>query len=504
MRFSIFSLLLFSCGMICRGFCQAPPPLPPDVDPDRPLAVEELKKKFDELQDTYLRELNELRASQAAGVGGLFVPSEAFMPPPADPGNLFFNETSLADTNLGAGSRVPGTALIFRAALTGNVLMWYDTGRVASGAQFNPATIAVGGSRAQGAGFFDLVDFNGQLKFDLNVPVSREEQAQAYLETDFVDGDLRVRHAFGRASFARINVLAGSYWTTWGDEGTIPKSINSINGFPAGANTATGVPQLRFAIPSDCGLVTTFAIQRPLAGGIVLRGAPNEDVVLQRYPDLAARLRYFDGDFFSLSCGALVHIMGRENAADNEDFAAGWGLSAATRFRTGQCGALMLGIVGGEGVGRSIFGLADSFAAAASSSRDLIPLNAYGTYVGYQHQWTAYMLTTLAYGIAQGDDAIANFGKTRTAQDAWANVIYKANDNFAFGFQYEYGDRELANGDSGDNHRLSLVVSVTTGQKDKSRGDVADRMLSPLADQSVRDEVRRSAADTGVSRFSRL
>jgi hypothetical protein len=110
----------------------------------------------------------------------------------------------------------------------------------------------------------------------------------------------------------------------------------------------------------------------------------------------------------------------------------------------------------------------------------------------------------LAYGIAQGDDGIANFGKTRTAQDAWANVIYKANDNFAFGFQYEYGDRELANGDSGDNHRLSLVASVTTGQKNKSRGDVADRMLSPLADQSLRDEVRRSAADTGVSRFSRL
>ena len=507
MRRRLFGIVFFAFGMMHQiGLSQVIPPAP-EIDPDSPLTLESLNEKIVRMQNDFAAQLGELQALRASHSNSILttvlgddVPSEQFMPPPADPGNLFFNETNRADVNLGAGSRVAGTDLIFRAALTGNVQMWYDTGLVGSGSQFNPSTIASGGSSAQGAGVFDMVNFNGQLKFDLNVPISPDEQAQAYLETNYFNGDLRVRHAFGRANFRTVNVLAGSYWTTWGDEGAIPKSINSINGFPAGANTVASVPQLRLAFPTENGWVTSVAIQQPQpAGNIALTAA--SDKVLQRYPDLAARIRYFDGDFFSFSVGGIVHALGRENVAGTENFATGWGVSATTRFRTSQCGALMLGTVGGKGVAGSIFGLSDTLAAGTSGG-NLVALNNYGAYAGYQHEWTEYMLSTVAYGIAQGDGTLA--GTTHKSQNSWMNLIYKANDNFAFAVQYEYGDRAIVDNNSGDNHRISLVVSVTTGQKEKSNGDAAVRAM-PQADAVVRENIRSNVPrDSGASRFPRL
>jgi hypothetical protein len=515
MERKLFAALVICVAVITQvGIAEDSPATAPVENPGPP-TVEELDNKFSELENRVARQLSDQQASfeqrLLATPGRTFlgevVPSDRFMPPPADPGNLFFNEMKLADVNLGAGSRVAGSDLIFRAALTGNVQMWYDTGVVASGAQFDPSQIAIGGSSAQGAGAFNMVNFNGQLKFDLNMPISDAEQAQAYLETNYFGGDLTVRQAYGRASFAKINVLAGSYWTAWGDEGTIPKSLNSVNGFPAGANTLASVPQLRFAIPSESGWVTTLAVQQPQTGNIALRGAPNNDVPLLRYPDFAGRIRYFDNDFFSVSVGGLVHIMARENVANAEDFATGWGVSGASRFRVGECGALMGGVAGGKGIAGSIFGLAaDSLSAGTSSSGNLIALSNYGTYAGYQHEWSDSLLSTVAYGVAQGQGTAASAGKTHTVQNAWANFIYKVNGNFAFGLEYQYGDRDLVNGNSGQDHRVTLVVSVTAGQNNKASGATAVKNLpSAVADTAVRESIRQSVpTDSGVSRFPRM
>jgi hypothetical protein len=435
------------------------------------------------------------------------VPASDFMPPPANPKNMFFNETRLADTNLGAGTRIAGTGAMFRAVATGSVHMFYDTGNVGGAASLDPASIAIGGASARGAGSFNATNFGGELLFDLNIPLFssgsegvERDQAQAFVETDFVDGDLRVRNAYGRVSYATLNVLAGSYWTTWGDEGTIPKSLNSDDTFPVGANTESNVPQLRFAIPTGCHCVTTFAIQDPRSGAISL--GP-DDVVLHRYPDLAARIRYFDGDFASLSLGAIWHVIGRDDFAGNEDFESGWGISAATRFRTSPCGALMAGAVVGEGISGSIFGLSDTF-AARTDNHDLILLANYGAYLGYQHDWSPCLITTAAYGFAQGEGSRTDPDNTRTVQNAWINAIYKVNYNFAFGLQYEFGDREQNDGDRGENHRIGLVVSIRTGSE-KASGESAARSLSADTADAVREEVRKGVpTDSGASRFSRI
>jgi hypothetical protein len=510
MRSGLLSAVAFALTATLKiGFAQDTPLVPPAPSDVRVGAVtlEELDEDFNKLQNQVTEllgqrqaMLNQQRLNRFLGAD---VPAEDFMPPPADPSNLFFNEANLADVNLGAGSRVGGTGLIFRAAETGSVLMRYDTGVVGSGSQFDPSTIFPGGSAAQGAGNFDLSDLGGTFKFDLNAPIAEGGQAQAFLDTAYLNGDLSIRHAFGRVNLTTVDVLAGTYWTAWADEGTIPKSITG-NGLPAGTNTQQGVAQLRLAIPTESGWVTTFAIQQAASDVIAIRAM--DDARLRRYPDLATRIRYFDGDFFSLSFGGIVHAMGRENPALDEDFTTGWGLTAATRFRTSQCGGLMLGVVSGKGIAGSIFGLSDSLAADNTAVLDLAAVTNYGAYAGYQHQLTKNLLSTVAYGIAHGAATTAAM-TTRQSQNAWANIIYKANESFAYGFQYDYGDRNLVNGTNGDNHRISLVVSVTLGQGNKVDGNAAaDAVSGDSADaNSLRDEIRRNVPpETGRSKYRRL
>ncbi len=508
MRSGLLSVIAFALVATFQvGFAQDPPVPPPPLDPRVPRepTLKELDENVGKLQDDVRKLLRERQTMLR--VLSADVPAEDFMPPPADPSNLFFNEADLAKVNLGAGSRVGGTGLIFRAAETGSVLMRYDTGVVGSEANLDPSTIAPGGALAKGAGNFDAAKFGGTFKFDLNAPITPEEQAQAYLETSFFDGDLAIRHAFGRVNLATVNVLAGTYWTTWADEGTIPKSITGDQSLPAGVNTQSGVAQLRFAIPTESGWVTSFAIQQP-APDIVAPGpiAMNNYEALHRYPDLAARIRYFDGDFFSLSCGGIVHIIGREGDLGDENFATGWGLTAATRFRTSECGGLMLGVVGGKGIAGSIFGLSDAVTADTSAGGGLEAVTSYGAYVGYQHQFAENVLSTVAYGFAHGGDTTVNL-TTRTSQNVWANIIYQVNESFGYGFQYDYGDRNPVNGVYGDDHRFTLIVSVTMGHGNKVNGNAAAAAVSgDSADVgSLRDEIRQNVpAETGRSKFRRL
>ncbi|MBA4017551.1 MAG: hypothetical protein C0483_10300 [Pirellula sp.] len=457
-----------------------------------------------ELEQRLNEVVGELARARSLQVGGGYVPSSSFMPPPADPTNLFFNEANQADINLGAGSRVPGTALIFRTALSGNVQGWYDTGNVASGGQFDPEQIAIGGDSAQGAGVFDMVDANGQLKIDLNAPVSVDEQVQAFLDTRVVGGELVVRHAFGRANFQYVNILAGKYWTAWGDEGTIPKSINSADSYTAGTCIAADVPQLRFVVPIGSGWASTLAIQDPLSNNIAPLAAT--DVTINRYPDLAGRIRYFDGDFFSVSVGTLTHVMGREDVVGQESFDVGWGVNFATRFRTTARGAIMLGAVKGQGIAGSIFGLSSAFMGVTAADGRLSTLGANGFYIGHQRQWSPRLLSSTAYGFAEADDVtnIDPASTTSSVHNLWTNLIYQATDYFACGLQYDYGNHRNVAGDTGDDHRFTFVVSITTGQNDKTSRQEAAEGMRGASQADVLDATRNVPADSGASRFSRL
>lgn len=268
---------------------------------------------------------------------------------------------------------------------------------------------------------------------------------------------------------------------------------------------------MRFAVPFENGWVTTLAIQEPTSDDFAL--APDA-VDLQRAPELAGRLRYFDDDFFSVSLGGMLRFMGQEALNGDEDFTTGWGLSATTRMRVTDNGALMMGAVGGQGISGAITGMSDTFAAVPAANGELESLANYGMYGGFQYHWTDYAYSTIAYGIAQGEGNSTDEEETQTAQNGWVNLIYRVSEGFAFGLEYQYGERELVNGDSGDNHRVSLVVSLTAAPRTQTAASASPApapMIMPDGTQSFAPDSVAPApvqplvpTSPGVSRFMRL
>jgi hypothetical protein len=504
---SIWIVTLISVSFM-TSLCSAQETVSPPPAPADEVTIQSLQARVLELENRPEMAPQVFMAPAAPNS----VSSYYFMPVPADPTSLFFDETKRGENNLGDGSQVFNTGLLFRAAVTGSVQAWYDTGFVGAGAEGSPETIEIDGTTPSRRGFFDMAEANATFKFDLqsSFEESEVEQVQAYLEPIIQDGDITVRHVFGRAKISTINVLAGKYWTAWGDEGTIPKSL-LVDAFPTGAIAEQTPAQLRFAVPFESGWVATMAIQEPTSDDFAVS---TDAVDLQRAPELAGRLRYFDDDFFSVSFGGLLRFMGQETPNGDEDFTTGWGLSATARMRVVEDGALMMGVVGGQGISGAIVGMSDTFAAAPSANGELEALANYGMYGGFQYHWTDFAYSTIAYGIAQGEGNSIDEDETQTAQNGWINLIYRVSEGFAFGLEYQYGERELVNDDSGDNHRFSLVVALTAAPKTQSTAattaapapaampDVPYGFApAPSAPAPVQPAVPSSP---GVSRFMRL
>ena len=53
----------------------------------------------------------------------------------------------------------------------------------------------------------------------------------------------------------------------------------------------------------------------------------------------------------------------------------------------------------------------------------------------------------------------------RKLQLAWGNLIWHFGENTAFGIEYQYGQRKVDSGISGDNHRILFVATLATGGK---------------------------------------
>ncbi|MBC8114457.1 MAG: hypothetical protein H7062_08780, partial [Candidatus Saccharimonas sp.] len=385
------------------------------------------------------------------------------------------NDAAPRETRFGSGSRIGDTGFIFRTALAGSATSTYDTGFVGAGGLMDPGTIAFGGSNAPQAGFFNLTGSTANLALELQKHFSttspEDITAQAYLESQLGgNGDLLVRHAYGRADLANINLLAGTYWTAWGDEGTLPRSLN-MNTTAAGTIYQFGVPQLRLATALNNNWLASVAIQAPLVSTIDPTnpndpGPPNPEpnFVLQRYPDLAMRLQYLDTEtkYNTFSVGGLVRGLGIETFAGDEQIRTAWGVTANGRMMIAESSAIQGGVVGGRGLADDIFGLQAFNGAALSATNQLQLQSNCGAYMGFTQLVSDSMQLNLAYGLARGDSttAVAPNGTFHKVQNAWANLIYRRTEELSIGLEYHWGENEIA-GMSGGNHRILLAVQIT-------------------------------------------
>lgn len=127
----------------------------------------------------------------------------------------------------------------------------------------------------------------------------------------------------------------------------------------------------------------------------------------------------------------------------------------------------MAGVVGGKGISGSIFGLSDAYAAGTQVDGSFVTLESFGTYFGGQRRWSDALTSTVAYGFSTSEAFKGS--PTIRSHGVWANTIYQITKDFTTGLQYDYGQHTGVGG-AGTDHRVTLIVAVTTGVKDNSDG----------------------------------
>ena len=421
-------------------------------------------------------------------------PYQTFLPVPADPRDLHMHE-HIAPVGLGSGlgyvnsteaarvARAAGTNtaaattatpdLQFRVSGTGLINMAYDTGPGSN--LLMPATFASAANPASKTytpnGQFNMTTTAANLKSDVQVPAG-ETPAQAFIDTDFSGAGVLVRHAYGRYE----GTVAGKTWSAFCDPDALPQTIISDEA-PAGA-VSLQQATLQFNHIYDSGWMLGTAVEQPQTGDYATAaGTLTTGTAMQTFPDLVARVRYQPGEWGNVQVAGLFRELAYHENPDNEThLTPGWGISANACFLTWGYDNVRMGIVGGEGIGRYIFGLAGDKTSGGvlAENGPLQTAAGFGTYAAYEHYWSTSVWSTFAYGYADAQGTVlappsplpaGTVAITRQTQNAWVNLEWAANDYVAVGLQYDYGIQTLQNCGVTSNQQIQLTLQLTATPK---------------------------------------
>jgi hypothetical protein len=182
-----------------------------------------------------------------------------------------------------------------------------------------------------------------------------------------------------------------------------------------------------------------------------------------------------DNNSYQLAVLERPIVLDDPNFQDHTEF--GWGVSAIARwYNAAQTNAILAGVATGEGIGGLIYG--GSFAAIAPTPTSIQLLQTTGAYVGFQHVWwrgsgNRNLSSNVAYGVVQSDAPRAD--DNHLLHQAWGNLLWNVSENTAFGFEYQFGSREVGDGREGDDHRIMAVLQLRPKSEKPANGYAASR-----------------------------
>lgn len=165
----------------------------------------------------------------------------------------------------------------------------------------------------------------------------------------------------------------------------------------------------------------------------------------------------------------MVRSVGFDNAANQEFFSTGWGVSLNYRRLLQDCvrsrSEIYCAVATGDGLGQYINGLPTS-AAFDAGAGDLRSIQGYGGFIGFSRRWLTQedkmFDFNLAYGYAFSEtpNFLGAAASTRL-QQGFANLLYYPTDQLAFGLEFQHGIRETQGNGAGINNRFFFVIAVT-------------------------------------------
>lgn len=263
----------------------------------------------------------------------------------------------------------------------------------------------------------------------------------------------RLRHAM----IEWDRVIVGQFWTNFMPIEVYPTTVDFEG--PAGIPFARQA-QIRYTHPVSPTLTVSASLENSEFNGRTADAVFSESTTagiragLDTVPDftLAATLREDWG---------LVKLAGVGryfSSPTGSDSAFGWGVNLSGQINLWEGGSAMASLTGGDGVGRYIInGFGQDAFVDADGNIDTI--TSWGATVGLSHAFTPTLTGAVTGGLYRVEDTFAATD-TREIRTAHLSAFYRPVERLTLAGEVIYGQRETADGRTGDNVRLQAAVQV--------------------------------------------
>ena len=197
--------------------------------------------------------------------------------------------------------------------------------------------------------------------------------------------------------------------------------------------------------------------------------------LLQGYndlPDFSARYRN-NGDFGHFQVAGMLRKLGYERVdTGSKDDELGWGINTSAGLNTWGRDLLKLQVVYGEGIGNYMndggVDIAPDSADINTASAEAVELLGVSAY--YDHYWSDKWSTSIGWSMTDLDTTEGQhdteFAKGQIAQ---INLLHYPADNVLLGTEFNWGEREDVNGNTGTDYRIQFSLKVNFDSGDIMR-----------------------------------
>jgi len=260
--------------------------------------------------------------------------------------------------------------------------------------------------------------------------------------------------------------MAGQYYSTLFVYDSSPSTLDyeGPNAIPMMVH-----PMIRL-IPTLVGdLDLVFALELPDADMTLPSGVD----ALNQVPDVIAGIQYAP-DWATIRLVGLYRRLKAKGIETGgplfDDSTNGWGVCLSGNIDTTSRDSLQFGAIGGEGLGNYIqdtIGLGLDAAQPYPGAPTLLPVTAWGAWIGYQHFWMYNLRSTATYGYVDlypltgqqtGPGVPAEQGVYENTTYASFNLIWSPLAPVDVGLEYLYGERNATTGYGNDSRLMCTLV----------------------------------------------
>ncbi|HEY7098613.1 MAG TPA: DcaP family trimeric outer membrane transporter [Terriglobales bacterium] len=276
-----------------------------------------------------------------------------------------------------------------------------------------------------------------RLSLDFRVPTTKIGDVRFYLEGDLFGTNAttpRLRHAYAQAR----NFLIGQTFSNFMDPDAFPDTLDfqGPNGMVSVRN-----PQLRYGFPLSKSTTFYVSVEKP-SSDITFKTPQFSSQPNAPSPDGAIRLRQeFQRGHFQVS--GLFRSIAAFLPDGRSDSVFGWGVNAATAFKTIDKDNMVFAVAAGHGISRYLqdtSGLGIDAEPADAANPHLEATPAVGVEAAYQHYWVKQLRSSAVYSYAAVDNTdLASSKNYNHATYTGANIIWNPYGSLNVGAEFLYG-----------------------------------------------------------------